>query len=468
MGHLAINFKLFSKLISFITIFSLLLQFCIAIPVIAATKKNEIAPPVIIKLESHLFFRTYDDDSIESRLTRIEKQVFGESGSQTIQERIARLQSVLEEQIRNSTLSPSSNPKTQSNQEMQDSNNNAPIINNSSNSERSRIAVQAAREAEMKKLLSEGVDLWRSKMTQEAQTKFEQVLRLDPTNSEAHYSLGIISESQNNLVQALASYETALQNTSNNREYKEAVDSLKKKLSKNEQISAKQAELRKLSELATQAFRRGEYVSALDLYKQLDIKAPNQALIKYNIGSIYLMMKDQNNALPYYKQAYKLSPKEPRYANAYNNLAQELQRAEIMQKEEFRQEEEGKRQQAYLSKQQNNQNTMWRANPNSLPANNFRTPNAVAGYGQSLPVQDAMAMLGFSGRGSNEGIIITKVITQSRAALAGLTPKDVIRAVDGFEVNKIDQVNSILNNKQLNQPIQMLIQRNGNLAVIRM
>jgi Tetratricopeptide repeat. len=60
--------------------------------------------------------------------------------------------------------------------------------------------------------------------------------------------------------------------------------------------------LTKESQDALAAYNRGEYLSALDSYKQIDEKFPNQAINKYNIGSVYLIMKQPEMALPYYKK----------------------------------------------------------------------------------------------------------------------------------------------------------------------
>jgi len=82
----------------------------------------------------------------------------------------------------------------------------------------------------------------------------------------------------------------------------------------------KQAQVRNLAVEAKEAFDRQEYISALSFYKEMDQKVPNQALVKYNIGTCYMMVKNPISALEYYKQAHKLKPDEPRYASACEQL----------------------------------------------------------------------------------------------------------------------------------------------------
>ena len=60
--------------------------------------------------------------------------------------------------------------------------------------------------------------------------KFQQVVRLAPDNAEAHFSLGVIYESQHHYKEALASYsQRAAEINPQKREYKEAVAIVQKK-----------------------------------------------------------------------------------------------------------------------------------------------------------------------------------------------------------------------------------------------
>src|SRR5262249_16704196 len=84
---------------------------------------------------------------------------------------------------------------------------------------------------------------------------------------------------------------------------------------------------------AKAAYDRGEFISALGYYKELDEKIPNQALVKYNIGTCYMAVKNPYNALDYYKQARKLQPNEPRYVTACEQLEANLNRAQQQREE---------------------------------------------------------------------------------------------------------------------------------------
>lgn len=203
----------------------------------------------------------------------------------------------------------------------------APSAGNS-DAERQRIAVQAAREQEMQDLLQEGARLWRNRHGVEAVERFEQVLRLDPQNAEAHFSIGVIQESLGKYSEALAHYQSARKSHPDNQDYDDAVDAVLKKLQSQRPATATAAN-KGLFDQATAAFKRGEYFSALDLFKQADAKTPNQPLVKYNLGSTYLMLKDHFNALENFKLAKDLEPTNERFNRAFNELSAEMRKNQV-------------------------------------------------------------------------------------------------------------------------------------------
>lgn len=192
--------------------------------------------------------------------------------------------------------------------------------------ERQRIAVQAAREQEMQDLLQEGARLWRNRHGVEAVERFEQVLRLDPSNAEAHFSIGVIQESLGKYSEALAHYQSARKTNPDNKDYDDAVDAVLKRLQSQRNTPAPAN--KGLFDQATAAFKRGEFFSALDLFKQADAKTPNQPLVKYNIGSCYLMLKDHFNALENFKLAKELEPTNEKFNRAFNELSAEIKKNE--------------------------------------------------------------------------------------------------------------------------------------------
>lgn len=501
-----------------------------------APKDN--APQVIQSFEQRLFFKNYSEDQLTVRLTRIEKQVFGQPIESSTEDRLARLDEVLRSKLdeeRKVQEAEAYRAGTTSGGAPRSTTAAPRVDGDDDHIERARMSIQAARDEEISGLLAEGVELYRQKRGMQAQEKFEQVLRLDPQNAQAHFNLGIIEETMGNYVEALGSYKQAAQKEPGNKEYVEAVTAIEKKATTQSRLVGKRADLRVLAESANAAWKRGEYISALDLYQQLDAKEPNRALVKYNIGSIYLMLKDQDNAVQFYEQAAKLEPGEPKYVKAYQELSAALKKA--------------RREQA---KVQQEANAEWAEAHNSAPANEGKKPKlskkqsrssnvgttggaqqfygsqfapyAVVGGNppqtqqtgapsrpimpsqQRAPMQqpntisqgrptfglapsmvggflpqaaarpapqqpaaaNIMIQFGLIGKSNGEGVTVVNVKISSRAASAGVVPGDDIRAVDGIEVKRPEEIAEVLSRKNPAERIPMLILRNGNLAVLNL
>lgn len=410
----------------------------------AATDKDGEA---LLNLERKLFFTTYPKEEVTTRLSRLEKRVYGDELDGSLDERLSRLVESqkaaidpIEEAHRQAPAAPeeqASQPSRPPIQTVARTTSIAPTEPDDQDCaiDRARIAARAAKDEEINSLLSAGVELWRNKRGQEAIEKFEQVVRLDPNNAQAHFSMGIIEESQGNFVEAAGSYRKAVKASPRNAEYKDALAAAEKKASSKTVSLDKHSELSKLAEEATAAFKRGEYLSALDLYKQLDHKAPHQSLVKYNIGTIYLVMKQPERALDFYKEAHKLSPSEPRYTKAFEDL------------------------QAVVSADQNaikRNNAAYKQEVSRSPARPQMAPLSAS----------AMASFGILGKSHADGVMVTTVGLASRALKAGLQNGDIIKAVDGTVVTSTKELNDALSHKTPGQPVQMMVQRSRTLSAV--
>ncbi|MBI2809604.1 MAG: tetratricopeptide repeat protein [Candidatus Melainabacteria bacterium] len=408
-------------------------------------------------MEQKLFFKSYSDEDSEARLARIEKRIFGDAVPGDFNQRLERVKAAVAPQVNPdgtttgapepvATAAPPPPPVRQSDPQ--------------SEMERARIAVMAAKEEEVAKLLADGVELWRQKRGPQAIERFEQVLRLDQHNSEAHFNLGVVYESANNLVEASASYHRAAEENPNNKDYRDAVAAVEKKLSARKKTDDKAGELRVLAEDAAAAYKRQEYFSALDLYKQLDAKAPNKALVKYNIGTLYFVTKNFVDALTYYKAALKLEPKEPRYQQAVQQLSANLKQGEEAQKE-------------IDQKWQQYQQATGGVGLDGKPTKPPKKDKKASAPPQQQPQQqsyvapavqppqniDFMAGIGIIAKPAHEGLQIVQVGIASRAAHVGLQQGDLIKAVDGNIVKSMSDANQILSRKQQGAPVMLMIQR---------
>lgn len=426
-------------------------------------------------IEQNLFFKNYDDDSAEARMARIEKRVFGEAADGPLSPRLANILQVAKpldkppvQRSQPSSSGSSSSSQSRPAEPTFEQQQQEQQLRQEEAADRARQRAMAARDEEVNQMFSDAVRLWKERKGNEALEKFEQVVRLAPDNAEAHFSLGVIYEAQRNFTEALGSYKRAADIEPNKREYKEAVTLVEKKAVVKEQDDGKKLELRMLAENASGAYRRGEFISALDLYKQLDRKAPNQALVKYNIATIYLAMKSPVQALDFFRQARKLKPEEPNYQKAVAQLEGSLQNEE---NERLNSERAWQNQnQNQNLNQQSGQNQQRKSNNNSNNANNNQNRNqnsngnGLLGGDKNAPPPSAA--FGILAKSNKSGVLVTTIGIASRAARCGLQRGDVIRAIDGEVIKSVSQFQQVMGGKSQGQSLQLMIERKGAIGQI--
>ena len=275
----------------------------------------------------------------------------------------------------------------------------------------------AARANQVNSLLSQAVALYRQKQFKEAIDLFEQVIRLDPQNASAHFSLGIALEADGNSTQAASEYNQAAAIDPDNKDYQQATEHLKNKQEKETKIKAEDSKWQLLASQAAEALKNGQFDQALAIYTQLVEKDPRQSLYQYNLGTVYLMLKNPDDALPHYKSAHKLDPTNTVYEQSLLKLEESLK--EVKETKE---------------------KTAKQNSPKKL---------------------DLYANFGLEVGSSRLGVMVKKLKPAWRAAQAGLYPGDIIKTVDGVTIDSVPQLETSLANKPIGQRFQMAIIRRG-------
>lgn len=105
----------------------------------------------------------------------------------------------------------------------------APVTHSAASSNRiSRHPTAASSKAT--ELLREGMEAHRKGEDAKAEQLFKRVVLLEPRNPDGYFNLGALAEKKNDLAGALMSYRAALHLSPNDRELKEAVDSVESQL----------------------------------------------------------------------------------------------------------------------------------------------------------------------------------------------------------------------------------------------
>jgi len=355
----------------------------------------------ITVIEKRLFFKAYSEEALQKRLERLEKRFFGEPlTGEAEDQRIAKIVEAAGPQVDvdgtvskgHLTPDPPAAPKSEKSPQSKAPKSKNPGAeypqsggpqDNEVAWEKASMAAIGARDLEIRTLMKDAIKLSKRKEMDGAVDKFNQVIRLDPQNAEAFFSLGVIYESKGQLDQALTAYHQAHDVNPDRLDYKEAITALEQKGAQKQEGSAKQAENNQRAKEAADAFKRKEFMSALEMYKRLETDFPKNAPYKYNIGTIYLMMQNPVQALEYYEMARKLNPKEERYVTAANKLKDNLKADEQKRKEvdsQWDQKEKADRQRE-SGKQK-------ASNPGAKPGKNQKPPKG-GKSGNMVPQQQA-------------------------------------------------------------------------------
>jgi S1-C subfamily serine protease len=65
---------------------------------------------------------------------------------------------------------------------------------------------------------------------------------------------------------------------------------------------------------------------------------------------------------------------------------------------------------------------------------------------------------------TDKGVLLVSIISRSPAAVAGLRPGDVIRQINGQSVTTVEEVQKIVENSQIGNPLQVQVERNGRIT----
>ena len=380
---------------------------------------SQTSGSAIDDVENQLFFRQYDGEAETARLARIENYIFGQTYSDSIENRIARIKTSVPAN-QNAAAATPQNSVSKNSWAPQPA-NSAPVSqpnnDDGTDMQNRQVQVMAARANQVNTLLSQAVSLYRQKQFKEAIDLFEQVIRLDPQNAPAHFSLGIALEANGEADEAASEYSQAATIDPENKDYQQATQNLKNKQERESKTKIEDSKWQALASQAADALKNGQFDQALVMYKQLVEKDPHQPLYQYNLGTIYLMLKQPNEALPHYKTAHKLEPTNTVYEQSLLKLEQSLK--EVKEAKEK------------IAKQ--------------------NSPKKI----------DLYANFGLEVRSSNLGVMVKKLKPRWRAAQAGLYPEDIIKTVDGTMVNSVSQLEQLLGNKPIGQRFQMAIVRRG-------
>lgn len=174
-------------------------------------------------------------------------------------------------------------------------------------------------------LLRQGIEAYSQGRKADASRLFGQVLRKDPANPDANYSLGAILEESGDFKGAQYYYQKALTSSPNDSEIRAALEAIQNKVKEQSrqtqnQVAAEQAMRQKaLADNAAQAFKAKNYDQAIQLLNQLAQEKQNDATVQFGLAQAWKGKNDYNQARFHLTKAVQLDPNNQLYRG---NLAQ--------------------------------------------------------------------------------------------------------------------------------------------------
>lgn len=141
------------------------------------------------------------------------------------------------------------------------------------------------------------IDLFKLGKYDEAIARYQEVLKITPSDPTVHFSLGATYQAKKDLESAISEYRQAISLDPKNKEYKDTLQA---------------AFQRKADPIITEAaakHKAKDYASAIDLYQQAIALLPKNAGLWYNMAGAYYSREQYDKARDAYKKALEIDPK---------------------------------------------------------------------------------------------------------------------------------------------------------------
>ena len=148
----------------------------------------------------------------------------------------------------------------------------------------------------------------------EAIALYQKFLKDFPNDAQTHFNLGTAYQEQNKMNEALQEYKKAVKLAPENKEFKEAVNSLETAINSG---AFKAAQARDVLQQAVTLQESGKLDQAISKYQEaLRIDSQN-GQIHFNLATAYHAKNKLPEAISEYKESYKLDPANYPEANYF-------------------------------------------------------------------------------------------------------------------------------------------------------
>jgi tetratricopeptide (TPR) repeat protein len=166
-----------------------------------------------------------------------------------------------------------------------------------------------------------------------AQRLFQQVLSIDPSNSDANFNLGAMAEDRGDLNGALRYYQSAARVNPNDSDVRDAINTVQDKMRQAQaaQQIAQTQQLHGVGQDAAAAYKAGKYDQAIGDLQQVLRQSPNDASALFGLGQAYRGKGDKQQARQYLARAVAAAPDNQLYRNTLSDLDRDMQQPQQQQ-----------------------------------------------------------------------------------------------------------------------------------------
>lgn len=198
-------------------------------------------------------------------------------------------------------------------------------------------AQSSAHSSKVDELMSKALQAHADGKSAYSEKLFNQVLALDPKDTDAYYNLGVIAEERGDYNAALQIYQKGLHVSPEDQELKTAYATAAQKIQQAEsakqqaaiaaadQIKAAQQteQLKYLGAQAASAFHAGKYDLAIKNLQTIAAQRPDDPDVQYALAQAYRQKKDYRQAIDHIQKAVAIVPSNQQYRQLLTNIIAE-------------------------------------------------------------------------------------------------------------------------------------------------
>jgi tetratricopeptide (TPR) repeat protein len=283
--------------------------------------------------EKSLFGTEHKNLPSDKRVEALENQVFGETKSGALKNRVAALKMAMNAGKTNLLMPPEA-AKMDTSAAAKPPAASTPVAQSPNDDD--DMPAPAPKADPAKNMLHQAMSLYSQGRVTDAEAAFKKVLLIDKHNADAYYNLGAIAEGRSDFPGALNYYQNALKENPADGDTQSAVAAMQAKLGGGSRTASQppvgggasgnlsRDALRAQVSQASAAYKRGDFDQAIQLLQGVARQAPQEADVQFALSQAYKGKQQYMDARSALNQAISISPDNQMYKDALRDLDRQI------------------------------------------------------------------------------------------------------------------------------------------------